>query len=305
MVGMLLGIFAGLGVIQMNLVEGRVGASLFIVSLGLFGLAAAFSFVLKKILARREYEMKILRTASKTKDEFISMVLHHLRTPLTGIRWSLKEVLKEPSTTDKQRSKLQKLYDESIRALGAVDHLIEASQASMERIVYNFELMRLEDFQQLAKKNITQLEPMAQGKKLSLQIEIPRASENSIKVDKEKITTIIQTLFENAVAYTQSGGSIKIRVEEKQNSFFFHISDTGMGIPKKDHSRIFLQFFRSENARRLEPGGFGIGLFLVKAFLKHHSGEVWFTSQEDKDTTFSFRLPIITSPTEKFLEQTS
>ena len=305
MVGMLLGIFAGLGVIQMNLVEGRVGAALFIVSLGFFGLASAFSFILKKALARHEYEMKMLQAADKTKDEFISMVLHHLRTPLSGMRWGLKEVSKESNITDKQRDKLQKLYDENIRVLEAVEHLIEASQASMERIVYNFELVSVEDFQQLIKKSIMQLEPMAHRKKLSSQIEMKPASKNSMKIDKEKIITVVQTLFENAVKYTHSRGSIRIRVEEKQNNFFFHILDTGICIPEKDHSKIFLQFFRSENARRLEPGGFGIGLFLAKVFLEHHNGEIWFTSQEGEGTTFNFRLPIITSPTEKFLEQTS
>lgn len=289
----------------MNLVEGRVGAALFIVSLGFFGLTAAFSFILKKTLTRREYEIKMLRAASETKDEFISMVLHHLRTPLTGMRWGLKEVLKDPNITDKQRDKLQKLYDENIRVLDSVEHLIEASQASMERIVYNFELVSVEDLQQLIKKNIMQLEPMAHEKKLSLQIEMTPPSKNSMKIDKEKITTVVQTLFENAVEYTHSGGSIRVRVEEKQNSFFFHIPDTGIGIPKKDHSKIFLQFFRSENARRLKPGGFGIGLFLAKVFLEYHDGEIWFTSQEGEGTTFGFRLPVITSPAEKFLEQTS
>ena len=76
-----------------------------------------------------------------------------------------------------------------------------------------------------------------------------------------------------------------------------------MGIPEHDKSKMFLQFFRSEDARRLEPSGFGIGLYLVKTFLKRHHGDIWFVSKKGKGTTFSFKLPIIRAPTEELLEE--
>ena len=150
---------------------------------------------------------------------------------------------------------------------------------------------------------MSSLEALVTKKGLSLAIEIFPAAEGSVRIDKEKIVTITQTLLENAIAYTPKGGSIKVAAEEKGGSFLLHVTDTGIGIAEKDRPRVFSQFFRGEKARRFKPIGFGIGLFLVKIFLKAHNGEIWFTSREGKGTTFSFRLPIIQAPTEKLLEE--
>lgn len=267
------------------------------------GAMTAYNFIVKGSFKQESRKLKAALEVNRTKDEFISMVLHHLRTPLSGIRWGLKETLKEGLIPSEVRKKLQRLFDENIRALNAVEHLIEASQASMGRITYNLEIVGITDLQQLIKEAIAGLNPMAQAKNLSVAIEMSPASKESVKIDREKVDVIVQTLFDNAIRYTPQGGSIKIRTEIKEAYFLFSIADTGMGISEKDQPRIFLQFFRAENAKRLEPNGFGIGLFVVKIFIENHRGKVWFTSEEEKGTTFTFSLPVIKVPTEKFLEE--
>lgn len=267
------------------------------------GAVAAYNFIVWRSFKQESRKLKVALEVNKTKDEFISMVLHHLRTPLSGIRWGLKEVLKEELIPSEVREKLQKLFDENIRALNAVGHLIEASQASMGRIVYNLEIVGITDLQQLIKEVVAGLTPMAQAKNLSVAIEMSPAIKESVKIDREKVDVIVQTLLDNAIRYTPEGGSIKIRTKIKEADFFFSIADTGIGISEKDQPRIFLQFFRAKNARRLEPSGFGVGLFVVKIFIENQRGKIWFTSEEGKGTVFAFSLPLIKVPTEKFLEE--
>lgn len=270
---------------------------------GFLGALGAYTFGFSRVLKESLRKLKESREINRTKDEFISMVLHHLRTPLSGIKWSLKQMLKEEVTLSEVKTRLQSLSDENNRALNAVEHLIEASQASMGRITYNFEIIGVKTLQHLIQEAIDGFIPMAQEKNLSVAIEMSPASNSSIKIDKEKIIIVAQMLFDNAIRYTLAKGRVTIRTEEKEANFFFSIMDTGIGIPEKDQPRIFLQFFRSENTRRLDPSGFGIGLYLIRIFIESHQGKIWFTSKEGKGTTFTFNLPIIKAPTEKFLEE--
>lgn len=300
--GMLLGLFAAIGIIQLNVVNSRVVAAIHVVSFSFLGLAAAFIFVLKKKHGRCGYEIEILQSANKAKNAFISMLLHFIRTPLSGIRWSLKEMIKE-TQEEKKKEELTKLYQENLEALNAVEHLLDVSRATIGKLSYNFEILSMKDFLQFIESALTGQKIQAKKKNISVNIQSSSPSQNSIRVDKPKISVIIQTLFDNAISYTPEGGSIKITAEEKQSAFFFSISDTGMGIPDKDQSNIFLQFFRSENARRKVPGGFGVGLYMAKTFIEKHRGKIWFISKEGSGADFIFRLPVIVSPIEKFIEK--
>jgi len=304
LLGALAGGFLGLAVLNLSGVPPAELLLTLLVSAGFtaLGVVSVYAILARRLAYQQTFKLTTALEVNKTKDEFISMVLHHLRTPLSGLKWSFKEILKEPEVTGQHRSDLERLHEENNRALNAVEHLIEASQASMERITYHFEVISVEDLLRVIKGSIEQMEARIRAKKISLMVEMPPVSENSIKIDREKISTVVQTLLDNAIAYTNEGGEIKIHTEEKQSNFFLYISDSGMGILEKDKKRIFMQFFRSENARRKEPGGFGIGLFIAKAFIKHHNGKIWFVSKKGGGTTFSFKLPVIESPTEKLLE---
>lgn len=272
---------------------------------GILGALGAYAHGTKKALRESMRKWKEASDVSKTKDEFISMVLHHLRTPLSGIRWSIKEILKEISADNPLRKDLDLLNGENMRALIAAEHLIEASQASMGRIEYHFQVFSIEELLAIIAKSIEAMRSLLKEKGLTIEVQLSTPSEASVKIDKEKITTIVQSLLENAIQYTPKGGVITVRTEERDFNFFFHITDTGIGIPKEEQPRVFLQFFRGKTARQIEPGGFGIGLFLAKIFIENQNGGIWFVSKERQGTTFSFRLPFITASTEKFLEQIS
>lgn len=267
------------------------------------GIITAYALFTKSTLSQKTFELNNLWEANRSKDAFISMLLHFIRTPLAGIRWSLKSILQE-SPEHFPKEDLEKLYQIDIQALEAVEHLLNVSQASMGRISYNFEIVSMAEFQRLIKNSIDQFAPEANKKNLTLYLNFPPPSDHSLRIDKSKITNAIQTLFENAIAYTDKG-SITVELEEKQADIFLSITDTGIGIPQKDQQKIFLQFFRSENARRKVPSGFGVGLYLVKTFIEKHDGKIWFESEEGKGTTFTIRLPLIRNKTEESIQKLS
>lgn len=225
------------------------------------------------------------------KDGLISMVLHHIRTPLTGMMWSIKELSTETPEGAPQKTRLDRLYEENIRVLNTVEQLIKTSQANMGHVSYSFADMNTENVERLMSESISKMRAAAYAKHISVEIETLPLSKRTVRVDKDKIITIVQTLFENAVTYTKDGGDIRIRMEEKDNDFLFHVSDSGIGIPASEHGKIFSQFFRSSNAKQERPNGVGIGLFLAKTFAKSHGGDITFVSKP-KGTTFTVRLPI-------------
>lgn len=273
-----------------------------ITGFGALGALAAFSFVTTNLVREKKTKLKAALEVNRTKDEFISMVLHHLRTPISGMRWALKEALKNTDSSDPQRKTMQMLYDESVRALDAVAHLVDASQASVGRIEYALEVISLEALQEVIRQSVGTLEAMAQKRGLTLRTRLAPVSKNLVKVDRRKIAVAVQTLVENSIHYTPSGGSIEVTTQEGDYGFTFQVKDSGIGISPEDQPRIFLQFFRGKNARNLEPGGFGIGLYLVKIFIENHRGEIGFVSEEGRGTTFTFRLPLVRAASEKLLE---
>ena len=275
-----------------------------IIGFAMTGLILVYGLLQQKLLAKNIKKLDAAKESNKSKDAFVSMLLHYIRTPLAGIRWSLKSVIKNAENED-QKEQLQRSYDENLRALDAVEHLLEVSRTSVGKIAYTFEVVHMKELFKLISDTLEQMKVQADEKEITFHIYLADISNNAIKVDKEKIVNIVQTLVENAINYTPKGGAVIIRTEEQQADFVFSVTDTGIGVPKEDQEKIFLQFYRSENARRLAPDGFGVGLYLIKTFIKESNGVLWVESRKNKGSIFSFKLPLISNPTEKFMETLS
>jgi signal transduction histidine kinase len=228
---------------------------------------------------------------NKAKDDMISMTLHHIRTPLTGMMWSTKELFVETPVEHPQKNRIEKLHEETVRILGTVEKLLKTARENTGKSSYCFETYPSEKLERLFSESISKMKPAAYAKDISVETETSPLSQKIAKIDGDKIVTAVQTLFENAIHYTKSGGDIKIRMEEKGDNFFFHLSDTGIGIPADEQSKIFTQFYRSTNAKRVRSDGLGIGLFLAKSFIDAHGGTLSFTSTSH-GTTFTIKIPL-------------
>ena len=111
-------------------------------------------------------------------------------------------------------------------------------------------------------------------------------------VDVEKIKMVVQNLIDNAIKYSSVGGKIIITLKKENEHLLFKIEDFGIGIPKSQQDKIFIKFFRGDNAAKIDPNGTGLGLYLTEKIINAHGGKIWFESEENVGTSFYFNLPI-------------
>ena len=110
-------------------------------------------------------------------------------------------------------------------------------------------------------------------------------------MDTSVFNLIFENLLSNAIRYTDNGGTITIELTNQNNELTVKISDTGCGIPEQARGNIFTKHFRAENAKKKDPGGTGLGLYIVKTIADKIGARVWFASQENVGTTFFVALP--------------
>jgi len=138
---------------------------------------------------------------------------------------------------------------------------------------------------------LRELRPGINSKKLKIE-EFYDESVGDLSADPKILKIIIQNLLSNAVKYTPEKGSIKISIVKDGDFILFSVTDSGIGIPKKQQSKIFGKLFRADNAiQSVSSEGTGLGLYVAKAVVEQSGGKIWFESKENKGTTFSFTLP--------------
>lgn len=269
----------------------------------LLSIAIAYGFMASRAYKNVNYKLNTALENNRIRNEFVSMLLHHIRTPLTAIKWSLKDLSKAEDMSDKNQQTVVNIYEENERSLRAVDRLVSASQASLDRISYNFEVVSLKDLLDIIQHQVDMFFPRAKNKNIKLSTKLCHPSNALFRIDKDKVMTTIETILENAITYTPNDGIIKVTAEERENDLLISISDSGIGIPKENQEKVFSQFFRTGESRTINPSGFGIGLYLAKNFIDHHDGKIWFISKDKSGTAFHISLPKFHMPTKEMLEK--
>jgi signal transduction histidine kinase len=229
----------------------------------------------------------------KAKSEFISLIAHQLRTPVSSQRWMLKELLEERKgkLNEKQKEYLKEIYLNSERVVQFLNDLLSAVRIEEGRFLRKKEPFSLEAVVELV---IKLFQPEIEKRKIQLKYERPGKKLPLVKIDIEGIKTVIENLLDNALRYTQEGGEIEISLTTPvtETELQFSIRDNGIGIPEGQKERIFTRFFRAENAIKKETEGSGLGLYISKNIIDAHGGKIWFDSKEGQGTTFYFSLPI-------------
>ena len=227
----------------------------------------------------------------KMKTEFVSIAAHQLRTPLSGVKWTLRMLLDEDfgKITQEQREFIEKTYRSNERMIILVNDLLNVTRIEEGRYLYK---PVLADIEPICQSVINSHKMEIKRKKIKIEFNKSKKKLPKVKIDVEKITLAIQNLLENAIRYTPLGGKIIISLSSKEKEIEFSMKDTGIGIPKDQQSRIFTKFFRSANAVRMETEGSGLGLFITKNIIEAHGGRIWFESKEGKGTVFFFVLPV-------------
>ncbi len=224
------------------------------------------------------------------KDEFVNTVSHELRTPLATIK-EFTEILDDqiagPVTKD-QHDYLTVIHENVERLARIIDDLLDIAKMKAGRLLLNKEVL---DLQAVFEHVVQSLRPIAEPKRISLQLELPD-SLPTVYADRDKFTQVLVNLVGNAIKYTPGPGYVSIRVEELANEVRFHVRDTGLGIAAEDLPKLFEKFQRLKRAPG--PGGAtgtGLGLVISKRLVELHGGKIWAESELGKGSAFSFSLP--------------
>lgn len=251
-------------------------------------LGKSFNVMVSQLKEQRERD----RAISSMKSEFISIVAHQLRTPLSSLKWTF-DLMKRGSLgsfTHDQEEYLDGCRKANQEMIDIVNDLLDATKIEEGRFLFDYKKVQVED---LIKEAIQDLE----GEAVKKQIEIIFKGLNGlapfINADAEKLSIAMKNILENAIKYTFKGGKVYVSLEKDTESIIIKIRDTGVGIPKSQQQRIFEKFFRAENALTTETSGTGLGLYIAKNIIEKHGGKIWFTSEENTGTTFTFTIPII------------
>lgn len=229
---------------------------------------------------------------NKMKSEFISIVSHQLRSPLSIFKWTvdllLGDIIKNQSIAQ-DNNYLKILQENTERMIRTVNILLETNKIEADRFVLNKSPMSLETVTEESVKHFTDY---AQSTGVAIIYAKPEELPK-ILADAERLKMVIENLIDNALRYSRRGGKIFITIARGFNRHLrWEIKDEGVGIPEKDQKFIFQKFFRSDNASRYQTSGSGLGLYIARALIKESGGDMQFASKENEGSTFWFTLPI-------------
>lgn len=223
----------------------------------------------------------------QSKNEFISIISHELRSPLSIMKGFLSLLSKEEfgDLNDKQKNFVRRSYETNERMAELVEHILDVNRISMGRLKLDLEPVSIVQVFNSVKRD---LEHKLEEKNIKLVIR--KSKINKIMADKRRLYQILHNLLENAIKYSYPLKTIKARFTKEGNDVIFSITDKGVGISKQEQNKLFEKFFRINNVLSASAGGFGLGLFIVKKLVSAHGGQIWITSNKIKGTTFNIRF---------------
>ncbi len=231
-----------------------------------------------------------LQKLDETKDEFLSMASHQLRTPLTSIKGYLSMLIEGDAgdVTPEQKHMLNEAFVSSERMVRLIGDFLNVSRLQTGKFVIE---KRPIDLARLVKHEIEALAPNAAARDMKFIYKAPKDIPK-LELDENKIQQVIMNFSDNAIFYSKDGSKITVKLEKTPKFVEFRVIDNGIGVPKSEQADLFKKFFRATNARTARPDGTGVGIFLAKKVIDDHNGSIIFESKEGKGSTFGFRIPL-------------
>jgi HAMP domain-containing protein/signal transduction histidine kinase/DNA-binding response OmpR family regulator len=260
--------------------------------------------------ARSSLEEKAeqLTVTSKYKSEFLANMSHELRTPLNSLLILSQQLIENPerNLTEKQVGFARTIYSCGDDLTNLINDILDLSKIESGFISIHPSRVFLKNVRSYVE---TTFRPLAESKNLRFSIELQPGLPEQIETDSQRLNQILKNLLSNAFKFTEKGEvtlkiygtdwgvkSRKTPAEESEKLIVFSITDTGIGIPKEKQSIIFEAFQQVEGSSSRKYGGTGLGLSISRGLAELLGGSITVESEEDKGSTFSLYLPLITSP---------
>ncbi len=227
-----------------------------------------------------------LKALDETKDDFISMASHQLRTPLTSIKGYISMVQEGDAgkLNDTQKQMLGQAFTSSQRMVYLIADLLNVSRLKTGKFIIDRTPVNLAE---VIEQELAQVRETALSRKLDLIYDKPQNFPD-LMLDETKTRQVIMNFVDNAIFYTPAGGQILVRLIDKSSSIELRVEDNGIGISKSDQPHLFTKFYRASNARKARPDGTGLGLFMAKKVIIAEEGSLIFETVEGKGSTFGF-----------------
>ena len=224
------------------------------------------------------------------KDEFIGLVSHELRSPLTVITGAVNTVLAEGAhlSSEETRQLLSDAASESESLSHLLGNLLELSRVQADRLVLYTEAISIKKVIQDVVEEIKR-----QSSANQFIVDIPRKLP-LVYADPLRLERILYNLLENAVKYSPQGGEIRVSVRPQEEHLVIGVSDQGIGISSADQAKLFGPFQRLEESRPERARGLGLGLLVCRRLVEAHGGRIWVESELGRGSTFFFSLPLST-----------
>lgn len=233
--------------------------------------------------------MTELATMEKLRRDFTANVSHELRTPLTIIRGYDEALLEGAAEDSETREKYCRLiHDETLRLERLIHELLDLSRLQSSKEATDTERIPLAE---LAEGVLTKFRQLAGLKDVTLSLATP-GQQPVMLGNGDRITQLVMIFLDNAIKYTQPGGTVSVRVVSEDDKAVMTVSDTGKGIPEADLPYIWERFYKVDKSHRRDDSGTGLGLSIARQIIDLHQGTVAVASTEGQGTTFTLRFPL-------------
>lgn len=226
-------------------------------------------------------------TSEKLKYEFITIIAHKFRTPLTHIKWTSDELVKNEQDAYKKQSlmDIQQSNEKLIKLTNTLFELTDASNA----VAASYTIERV-DLCGFIRDVSASFKDMFHEKNIFFSVQCP-PEPLYVKIDRQRIEFVIQTILENALNYSSPGQTVEVTVGKNGRRAQVSVLDHGIGIDPGDMPRLFTKFFRSVRAQTMDTEGFGVGLYLAQSIIHRHHGDISASSAgEGQGATFTMSL---------------
>jgi signal transduction histidine kinase len=233
---------------------------------------------------------RALEQASRAKSDFMAKMSHELRTPLNVIIGFTELLLDQVpgETNEEQRQCLDDILASGRHLLGLINEVLDLSKVESGKVALKLTNIALS---KVVKSVRSAMMPVLAQKKQSLDVEL-EAGLPLVYADEARLRQVFFNLLSNSSKFTPDGGKLKIEAIRKDNRCQVSVSDSGIGIRKKDQEQIFEPFYQVGNSMAEEKKGTGLGLPLVKEIVERHGGRIWVESEYGSGSRFIFTIPL-------------